>query len=99
MGGGGLRMPCHHGCLACSHIPRCISHQLCSCQLLRQQQLKDGISSIAVILGLSSMTLPAFVPVLTLFKVQNGVYGNVGVWLELVVCACGGAIISVGIEK
>lgn len=92
-------MPCHHGCLARFHVPRCISHQLCSCQLLRQQQLTDGISSVAVILGLSSMTLAAFVPSLTLFNVQNGVYGNVRAWLEMVVCACWGAIISVGIEK
>lgn len=75
--------------MAASHtstLPRCISHQLCSCQLLRQQQLKAGISSAALILGLSSTTRAAFLPVLTLFNVQNGVYGNVRVWLEVLVC-------------
>lgn len=89
-------MRSHHSCLA---RLRCISQQLCSCQLPGQQRLKDGISAAAAILGLSSTARAAFVPILTLFTIQNGVCGNVRAWLELVGCACGGAIISVGIEK
>lgn len=70
--------PC---CLAQHCIPRYISHSLCSRQLICQQ-LKDGISSIAVILGLSSMALNSFVLILPLFYVQNGMCGNVRVGLD-----------------
>lgn len=91
-------MRSHGGCPARFRVPRCISQQLCSCQLPGQQRLKDGISA-AAILGFPSTARAAFVPVLTLFTVQDGVCGNVRAWLELVGCACGGAIISVGIEK
>lgn len=66
-----------------SHDPQ----QLCSCQLLGQQQLKDGISSSAVIPGLYSMISQHFFPFRP-FNAQNSVHGNVGMWLELVVCAC-----------
>lgn len=87
-------MPCHRGV----HIPQ----QLRGRQLLRQHPLKGGISSIAGVLGLASVALAAFVPILTLFVVQTGEYANVRVRLgcgwggEGVV---GGGIISVGIEK
>lgn len=80
-----LISPC---CLTQHCFPRCISHSLCSRQLICQQ-LKDGISSIAVILGLSSMAVNSFVLILPLFYIQNGMCGNGGVgWVG--VCVLGG---------
>lgn len=46
------------------------------------QQLKDGISSIAFIFGLSSMAVNSFILILPLFYIQNGMYGNVRVELD-----------------
>lgn len=80
--------------LARHFMPHLISHLLCGRQL-SHQQLKDGIKSIAVILGLSSVSIHLFVIILLLFYVQKKC-GHVRVALEGYV---GRAIISVGIEK